>query len=293
MRVGVNPIAWVNGDFPELGAETPYTRCLEEIRAAGYAGTELGHGFPEDAGALRAALDAHGLELISAWYPSYVLGRTLEEEERAFGELVRRVAACGGRHVVVAELTRSVQRQRRTPLRFRDGPSVLSRAEWDRLGTGLERLAAIASRRGVELAYHPHVGTVVQEMDQVHELVARTSERVRLTADTGHVRFAGDDPGAFFEAFRDRIALVHLKDVRTAVIERVVRGSASFYDAVLAGVFTVPGDGDLDFTATFAALARSGYGGWIVVEAEQDPRRADPLAYATKGREAVRAALGV
>lgn len=293
MKVGVNPIAWSNGDFPELGDGIGYSRCLSEIRRAGFAGTELGHGFPTDPGVLRSALDAHGLDLISGWYPSRVLGRSPKQEERVFGELLDFLCAAGGRYAVVAEFTRCVQRDREKPLSFRAGPSVLSPAEWDRLAQGIERLAAIARDRGIQLVYHPHMGTVVQDESQVRELVDRTSSHVRLTADTGHIRFAGDDPARFFETFVDRIGLVHLKDVRARLVDRFTARPSSFYDAVMAGVFTVPGDGDLDFTPVFDVLRRAQYDGWLVVEAEQDPKRADPFVYSKKGRESIRTSLGV
>ncbi len=293
MKVGINPIAWRNGDFPELAGGFALSRCLSEIRRAGYAGTELGAGFPTEPSALRAALDPHDLELISGWYASRVLSRGADDEERRFRDFARLLSAAGARYAVVAELTRCVQHDRRTALRFRRGPRVLAPDEWDRLAKGIERLAAIAGDHGVQLVYHPHMGTLVQDQSQVRELVTRTSSRVRLTADTGHIRFAGDNPALFLEAFRDRVGLVHLKDVRAAVVKRFTDAPRSFYDAVLSGVFTVPGDGDIDFARIFDALRRARYEGWLVVEAEQDPKKADPFLYSKKGRETVRAALGV
>jgi inosose dehydratase len=291
IRVGVNPIAWSNGDFPELG-DGSFTQCLADIRRAGYAGTELGHGFPTDPHELAAALEAQGLELISGWYPSYVLSRSEVDEEKAFHEFLDYLTTAGGRYAVVAEFTHCVQRDRGKSLAFRVGPSILSTPDWELLARGIERLADIATSRGAEVAYHPHMGTVVQDQSQVVELIERTS-RVRLTADTGHIRFAGDDPARFFETFVDRISLVHLKDVRAPLVERFTAAPPSFYEAVMAGVFTVPGDGDLDFGRVFDVLRRAGYQGWLVVEAEQDPKKADPFVYSKKGRETIRTALGV
>ena len=293
MKVGVNPIAWTNGDFPELGSDVPFERCLSEIERAGFEGTELGSRFPTEPRALRTALYARGLELISGWHASRILSRSPSEEERAFREFARFVASAGGCYAVVAELTRGVQRERCTPLCFDAGTDVLTRREWARLAAGVERLAAIADDHGLELVYHPHMGTVVQDASQVRALVERTSARVRLTADTGHIRFAGDDPVAFFEQFADRIGLVHLKDVRGSLVDRYRREPPSFYEAVMAGVFTVPGDGDIDFSQVFSVLRRRGYDGWVVVEAEQDPKKADPFIYSRRGREAVRTGLGV
>jgi inosose dehydratase len=293
IKVGINPIAWSNGDFPELGDGVAFTRCLSEIKEAGYSGTELGHGFPTDAHVLRRALEEHGLELVSGWYPSFVLSRSEEEERRAFDEFAAFLSAAGGRYAVVAEFTHCVQRDRNKKLRFRTGSSILPSADWDRLARGIESLTTVAAERGIELVYHPHMGTVVQDRAQVSELIERTSKHVRLTADTGHIRFAGDDPASFFEAFFDRIGLVHLKDVRAQLVHRFTEAPPSFYDAVVAGVFTVPGDGDLDFNAIFDLLRRARYDGWVVVEAEQDPKKADPLVYSKIGRETIRSSLGV
>jgi inosose dehydratase len=186
-----------------------------------------------------------------------------------------------------------VQRRKDRALQFGAGPGVLRPESWDRLAHGIERLASLADDHGIDLVYHPHMGTVVQEETQVAELVLRTSPRVRLTADTGHIRFAGDDPVAFLERYLDRVGLVHLKDVRLSRVERFSAFRASFYQAVVGGVFTVPGDGDLDFDGIFDVLRRRRYDGWVIVEAEQDPEKADPLVYSTKGRDTVRAGLGV
>lgn len=287
IKVGVNPIAWSNGDFPDLGTGVGFTQCLSEIRRAGYVGTELGNRFPTEPEVLARALEAHQLELVSGWYASRLLGRSAGEEARSFVDFVSFLSAVGGSYAVVAEATHCVQRDRDRPLRFDSGADVLSGSDWDRLAYGLDRLAEVAGDHGVQLVYHPHMGTVVQSQAQVHELMKRTTEAVRLTADTGHIRFAGDRPVAFLQEFMDRVGLVHLKDVRAPIVEQLTERPASFYEAVIAGVFTVPGDGDVDFDGVFDVLRRAGYDGWLVVEAEQDPEKADPFVYSKKGRETV------
>src|SRR5262249_48753077 len=115
---------------------------------------------------------------------------------------------------------------------------------------------------------------------------------VHLLLDTGHMAYAGDDPVAAAAAYADRIKHVHLKDVRPEVVKRAQTEDLSFQEAIEAGVFTVPGDGEIDFVAIFAALARVGYDGWLIVEAEQDPAKAYPLEYAMKGRNYLREVIG-
>jgi inosose dehydratase len=117
-------------------------------------------------------------------------------------------------------------------------------------------------------------------------------ELVHLLLDTGHLAFAGDDPLDAAKTYGSRIKHVHLKDVRAEVVERIREENLSFRDAIEAGVFTVPGDGAIDFVPIFEAFADSGFEGWIVVEAEQDPAKANPLEYAKMARSYLRELLG-
>jgi len=142
------------------------------------------------------------------------------------------------------------------------------------------------------------MGTVVQTEAEIDRLMANTGDDVGLLLDTGHLVFAGGDPVAVARRHGSRIVHVHCKDVRATVLSQVLRDDRSFLRAVLDGVFTVPGDGSIDFAAVLRELRRAGYEGWLVVEAEQDPAVAHPLTYARMGfanlaRAAVEAGLEV
>jgi inosose dehydratase len=280
VRLGINPLTWSNDDLPSLGAENSLETCLREARAAGYAGVELGHKFPREPAALRAALEPHGLALVSGWYSARLLERDADAEFEAMQPHLELLAALGSDVMVVAEVTQCVHGDRHARQSRR--PFVPS-GEWPRFGARLTRLAELMQRRGMRLAYHHHMGTVVQAADDVDRLMASSGESVGLLLDTGHLRFAGADPVDVAIRHARRIVHVHCKDVRPEVLADVRNRDTSFLDAVLAGVFTVPGDGSVDYDAVLAPLAAAGYRGWLVVEAEQDPAIAHPMTYATLG----------
>ncbi len=166
----------------------------------------------------------------------------------------------------------------------------LADADWHDFGNRLSELAKHLSRRGIRLAYHHHMGTVVESAAEIDWLMASAEDSVGLLLDTGHLIFAGADPARLARRYAHRIVHVHCKDVRADVLARIRARETSFLDAVLDGVFTVPGDGCIDFAEVLAALAVAHYGGWLVVEAEQDPAKAPPFAYARLGFERLRAA---
>jgi myo-inosose-2 dehydratase len=292
MPVGVNPIGWSNDDFRELGGDVPLERCLSEMHAAGFEGTELGHKYPHEAGALSALLARHELRLVSGWHSLHVLERPLEDEWRALAAHLDLLGALGCQVAVVAECSRRTYTDPTAPLHFERNGDGLSPEEWSRLASGLENLSARAAQRGLRLAYHPHMGTVVQTEPEIGALMART-QALGLLLDTGHLAFAGADPLRVLHGHRDRIVHVHLKSVRPAIVRRVRAEERSFAWAVAAGVFTVPGDGGIDFEPLVAGLREAGYRGWLVVEAEQDPAQAPPLEYALRARAHLRRIAGV
>jgi inosose dehydratase len=279
-RLGINPLTWTIDDLPEVGGETPLEACLAEARAAGFEGVELGCKFPRTPPELRAALAPHGLALVSGWYSTNLLQRDAAAEFEAMRPHRELLAALGCRAVVVAETTRCVHGNRRTRLSQRP---VLAPADWPRFAERLEELGARLEEAGLKLAYHHHMGTVVQTEDEVDRLMDACDESVGLLLDTGHFTFAGGDPARAATRHAERIAHVHCKDVRRFVLERCLNRDSSFLDAVLDGVFTVPGDGCVDYAAVLAPIARAMYRGWLVVEAEQDPSVAPSAEYAGLG----------
>ena len=284
VRIGINPLTWTNDDMPELGADTPLETCLSEARAAGYEGVELGYKFPRTADELRPRLERHGLSLISGWYGSRLLERSAAAEIKAMSDHLTLLTAMGCRIMVFAEVTGSVHGEPAEPISKRP---ILDEGDWTSFAERLTEVAEHLDAHGIRMAYHHHMGTVIQTEDDTDRLMDRTGEAVGLLVDTGHLTYAGADPVKVIERHGARINHVHCKDVRREVLSRALAQDWSFLDAVLAGVFTVPGDGAVDFPAALRALAAGGYEGWLVVEAEQDPAKAHPLTYARMGRDAI------
>jgi inosose dehydratase len=280
IRVGINPLTWSNDDLPALGADISLDTCLREAAAAGYAGVELGHKFPRRAGELGPLLERHGLALVSGWYSLRLLERTPEAEFAAMQPHLELLQELGSGVMVCAEVTGCVHGDLQTRLSRRPR---LAGSTFDDFARRLGELAGRMQERGMRLAYHHHMGTVVQSEDDVDALMTACDPQVELLLDTGHLRYAGGDPARVARRHAHRIAHLHCKDIRPQVLERCLNADTSFLEAVLQGVFTVPGDGCIDFAEVLAPLMAAGYDGWIVVEAEQDPAIADPVTNAAQG----------
>jgi inosose dehydratase len=291
VRIGVTPTLWWNDDFPLIDIGITFEQCVSEMALAGYEGCSVGHKYPTDVDVLRAALDLRGLAVSEPWVSTYFTIADMEEHTLAtFHQQLEFIKAMGGTDMVVAELGGAVHP---LPVAVFANRPVLDDDRWQRLTDGLNRLGEIARGEGMRLCYHHHMGTGVMYRPEVDRLMAETDpELVGLLLDTGHLQFAGDDPLELARAHAKRIRHVHLKDVRPEIIDRAHAEKLSFGEAIQAGVFTVPGDGVIDFVPILEALAEVDYAGWLVVEAEQDPAKATPLEYARKGREYLRGVLG-
>jgi inosose dehydratase len=278
IRIGANPIGWSNDDLRSLGGATPLETCLAEAKEAGFEGMELGHKFPRKAGALRAVLGRFGLDLVSGWYSAELLRRSPEEEIAAMQPHLELLKAMGCEVLILAETSNAIHGDRGKPL---DQRPVIGAGDWQEFGRRISAVGDAIEREGLRLVYHHHMGTVVQSEADIDALMAATGPSVHLLLDTGHATFAGADPAALARRHRARIAHFHAKDVRAEVMARARAERLSFLDAVIAGVFTVPGDGCVDFPAVLRELPD--YSGWAVVEAEQDPDKANPFVYAKLG----------
>jgi inosose dehydratase len=293
IRFGVSPIAWVNDDMPELGGDTPLEAIMADARDIGFAGVELGGKFPRDAAVLKPLLAGYSLDLVGGWYSGELLVRDVETEITAAQDHLTLLKAMGSTVFVHAETSNAIHGQRGTPL---SRTPRLDAAGWKAFGAQMTGFAEYIQRQGLRFAYHHHLGTVVEGPGDLAAFLSATGEAVGLTLDTGHAALSGVDPVAVIRAHPRRIAHVHCKDVRADVFAGVKARDASFLEGVLAGMFTVPGDGGLDYGAVMRALADISYSGWIVVEAEQDPAMADPRQYGELGlrtleREAAAAGL--
>ena len=286
VRIGVNPIGWSNDDMPELGGATPLETCLTEAKEAGFSGVELGHKFPRDPVVLSQVLARFGLALVSGWYSSALLQRTPEAEMQVLRPHLDLLKALGCNVLVFAETSNAIHTDRRRPLVERP---VMPDPAWTEFGRRVTAVADCTYAEGVRLVYHHHMGTIVQSERDIDAFMTTTGPSVHLLLDTGHATFAGADPAMLARRWRSRISHVHAKDVRREVMERVRTELMSFLDAVVAGLFTVPGDGCIDYAPVLRELAE--YAGWVVVEAEQDPAKAHPLTYARMGYRNLRTHL--
>jgi inosose dehydratase len=285
IRFGVSPIAWINDDMPELGGDTPLESVLADIAAIGFEGVELGGAFPRDPAQLRALLSRHGLDLVGGWYSGELLRRSVDEEWEAARSHLALLQAMGARVFIFAETSNAIHGNRARALG--ETPRLGGEA-WKPFGARMSAFAERVAAEGLRFAYHHHLGTVVEREADLRDFIESTSEAVGLTVDTGHAALAGIDPVRVIREHPGRVAHVHCKDVRGPVFTALRDRKASFLDGVLEGMFTVPGDGDLDYAAVMRALADVGYGGWIIVEAEQDPAKANPRLYQQKGLDTLR-----
>ena len=287
VRLGIAPIAWTNDDMPDLGSENTFEQCVSEMALAGFTGTEVGNKYPRDTTVLKKALELRGLNVASAWFSAFLTTKPYEETKAEFIKHRDFLNEMGAKVIVVSEQGHSVQGQLETPV-FDQKPKF-TEEEWKLLADGLNKLGELAKEKDMKIVYHHHMGTGVQTEEEVDKLMDMTDENlVHLLYDSGHLKFSGEDTVSVLKKYINRIKHVHLKDIRAEVVEEVKKGKWSFLKAVREGAFTVPGDGCIDFEPIFKVLDENKYEGWFVVEAEQDPAKANPLEYAIKARKYIK-----
>jgi len=155
--------------------------------------------------------------------------------------------------------------------------------EWKSFNDKLSDMGKYLEDQGMPLAYHHHMGTVIETEDDTIRLLENTNDSVKLTLDTGHMLFAKGNSKKILENFSERLIHMHCKDIRKNVLEKSLKQDLSFRGAFLEGAFTVPGDGCIDYKPLFDILKKKNYSGWLVVEAEQDPSKANPFEFAKIG----------
>lgn len=282
VRLGISPIAWQNDDLPDLTSDFTMEQALREARAIGYTGIERGRRMPQDTEPLRACLQAHGIALCGGWCSGNLMVNSVADEIAAIRPQVEQFVALNAPCLVYAECSNTVQGDIARPVNDRPKPGR------DAIRDYAARLSDVArwmADQGMVLAYHHHMGSMIEDQDEIGWLMDGSSPEVTLLYDTGHLRFGGADVMATLDTWGDRISHVHFKDVRADVVARAHAANDSFLNAVIAGAFTVPGDpgGSIDFAAVTDRLAKMSYSGWIVVEAEQDPAKANPYQYSKMG----------
>lgn len=292
IKLAIAPIAWTNDDMPELGKENSFEQCISEMALSGFVGTEIGNKYPRDPETLKSYLEPRGLSVASAWFSTFLTTKPFEETAEAFIEHRDFLHAMGAKVIVVSEQGHSVQGQMDTPV-FDQKP-VFTDEEWVKLTEGLEKLGELAQEKDMAIVYHHHMGTGVQTTEEIERLMANTDpNKVSLLYDTGHLVFSGEDPIEIYDLHKDRIKHIHFKDIREDKMAEVTANSMSFLNGVKEGVFTVPGDGMIDFAPIWDKIKADNYEGWIVVEAEQDPAKANPFIYAQKARTYIKDVTGL
>ncbi|TJY39800.1 myo-inosose-2 dehydratase [Cohnella pontilimi] len=289
VRLGISAINWVNEDMHELGDHYTFEDLMRDFTDLGFEGTEMCRKFPQTASEVKAALGSHGLALASWWRGVRFADPALRQQElEAYRRHVEFLQTAGSRHVVTCEVLGAPHADPSAATR-----ATLSKDQWKHLAEGLHQAGEICREAGLKLVYHYHAGTVVEGPEEIARLMEITDPSlVHLLLDTGHAVYGGGDPARYAETYADRIAYVHLKDVRKDVLEQARRENQGFLQRVRNGVFTVPGDGCIDFGSVLGALDRAGYEGWMILEAEQDPSAAEPKAYAAKGKQHLLQLLG-
>ena len=280
IKLGIAPIAWSNDDMPELGGETTLEQCLSEASKAGFTGIEFGGKFPKNSKELIPKLEKENLQLCSGWYGATLLKNTPKEEFKLMREQMNLFKDCKSPCMVFAEVTNSVQGDPKTPLSKKP---KLSEDEWKLLISRINEISKMMLDENMPLAYHHHMGTVIETENETRRLIESTSDSVKLLIDTGHMLFAGGNSIKLTEDFMERIIHVHCKDIRKDVLEKSLKNDSTFRQAFLDGAFTVPGDGCIDYKPFLTVLKNRNYEGWLVVEAEQDPAKANPFEYAKIG----------
>lgn len=286
---GIAPIGWRNDDIPEIGKENTYKQILSDAKIAGFDGTEIGGCYPHDAKELNKELELRDMRVAAQWYSSFIIRDGIEKVAKDFETFCEFLEDVHADVAVVSEQTYSVQGTKKSV--YSEKP-YFTKEEMAKLGEGLDVLGEIANKHNLKLAYHHHMGTGVQTLEEVDALMAITDpKKVHLLFDVGHIYVSDGEVMPLLEKHFNRIAHVHFKDVRDDLMAECRKKDLSFLDSFLAGMFTVPGDGDTDFRPVYNYLTENNYDGWIIIEAEQDPKVANPLEYAQIGKKYIKEML--
>jgi inosose dehydratase len=290
IKIGVSPLSWMNSDMPELGSDIPVEQCLIDANEIGYEGVELEDPFRKIIDRFPDLLKQYNLSLAAGWHSTFLLENTLGQELESLKKHMDVLSSLGSHTVNLAECSGAVHREQKGL----SGRPKLDTEQFKRLGEKLDLLAEYLKSQGFVSAYHHHMGTVIQDAHDVDQLMQYT-KILGLLFDTGHMRYAGDCPLEVLQRHINRVTHVHCKNIRSSILKDKIKKDAPFFSSIIDGAFTVPGDTsdcekgyDINFEAIIDCLVENEYQGWIIMEAEQDPRKADPFSYAKLGYETLK-----
>lgn len=285
-KLGISPIAWWNDDDVNLSDDVSLEEALRQASVAGFVGMETGQRFPMNMQELGPILDKYNIQVCGGWFSGDLLTGDIEREKERIEQQLQFFKSADAPCIVYGEVSGSVQSKRDKALSQKP---VIDEAEMALYGRKVSDFAEYCEKQGMPLSYHHHMGAVVENETELDLLMKHSS--IPLLFDAGHMAFAGGDNMRVIDNHHKRITHVHTKDVRKGVMQTIDKTQESFLDAVVKGVFTVPGDGDIDFTALVRQLAGYDYEGWFVVEAEQDPKQNPPLEMACLGHRTLQEIL--
>ena len=292
VKLAIAPIGWTNDDLPDLGGENTFEQCISEMALAGFSGSEIGNKYPANPVVLKRYLDIRGLRICNAWFSSLFTSEPYGVTIDNFIAHRDRLHALGAKIIGASEQGNSIQGKDVNI--FGEQKPVYTQEQWALLARGYNEMGRLAKEKGMVLTCHHHMGTGVQTEEEIDTFLSLVDPAlVFLLFDSGHLTFAGIDPVPVLSKYINRVKHVHLKDVRLSIRDQAKKEGWSFLTAVRNGVFTVPGDGDVDFAPIFSILRDAGYEGWVVVEAEQDPAKANPFEYAVKARKYIAEKTGL
>ena len=280
IKLGIAPIAWSNDDMPELGGDTPVETCLKEASEAGFKGIELGGKFPRNPGIIKYLLEKFQLNMPGGWYGSQLRTRSASEEWAAMQDHLNLLKTVNGEVFVFADVSGSIQGEAKKSLSNRP---KLQNNEWKDYCNKINELSNRLSDTGISMSYHEHMGTIIQSEEDVDKFMEYTNENTFLLYDTGHLLFAQADIHRVLKNYINRINHIHCKDIRKDILKKSINNNLSFRDSFLDGVFTVPGDGCIDYKPLLKIIYENKYNKWLIIEAEQDPQKANPFEYAKIG----------
>ena len=280
IKLGIAPIAWSNDDMPELGGDTPIEKCLEDTQIAGFSGIELGGKFPRNPGITNFLLNKYNLKMPGGWYGGLLRGRSVKEEWLALQNHLNLLKLVNADVFIFADVSGSIQSIASRRLSSRP---YLEKDEWSSYCKKISELSNMLMDEGIPMSYHEHMGTIIQSEEDVDKFMSLTNENTFILYDTGHLMFAEANHERVLKNYISKINHIHCKDVRKNVFLNCIKNDLSFRDSFLEGVFTVPGDGCIDYNPLLKILFEYKYTNWLVIEAEQDPKKANPLEYAKIG----------
>jgi len=280
IKLGIAPIAWSNDDMPELGGDTPIEQCLEEAATAGFTGIELGGKFPRNPGITNFLLNKYNLKMPGGWYGSYLRGKSAKEEWLAMQDHLNLLKMVNADIFVFADVSGSIQGDQTKKLSARP---YIENYEFTEYCKKINEISNRLYDEGIPMSYHEHMGTIIQTENDVDRFMEKTNENTFLLYDTGHLLFAQANYERVLKNYVTKINHVHCKDIRKNILENSLKKDLSFRKSFLDGVFTVPGDGCIDYEPLFKILYENNYEEWLIIEAEQDPKKANPFEYAKIG----------